>query len=603
MPEHRRRRLLRALASAGLLGAAGCGSDPSDPGADPTGTASDEPTASPDPSATQSVSFSLEAAVESGPTESVVTVSGTVESARELTRVVVEVDGERAEFTPDTSEYELDAELPVGGGRSHEVVVTASDAVGAELSTRLRTGYVPLAVDPIDTDRLVGAHYYPWYEMHAGHQNWTDRTVAEPVLGEYASDDRAVVDRHLKWCLEHGVNWLSTSWWGPDSGSDRALRGTVLEAERFADVQFSILYETVGRLEAYDYDLDREAARERLRSDFAYLAETYFDRENYLRFDGRPVVYFYVSNTLSGDVAGAFEAATEPLADDPYVLAGVPFGTAPGTYPIAEVADGITSYNPYSAREDIEDVFHDRYGEGNKTMHLGAEAADADFLPVVIPGFNDTGLPSHIREDNPVLPATPERYERVCEQVAPHLAEAPAVLVTSFNEWYENTQIEPSEEYGTAYLDLTAEKLATGESPGFDPTGATLRLEFDRTFTPDGSTRDLAFMAGGLVIRGGGETLASFDVGGEDEPLYLDGVYGAASNDEYSWRWFGGADAETTLFVEADLSDADTAVLTGEPMRSNRIEADVYFEGERTDHVAFGERDGTLDDYRLSLTA
>nr|WP_303647847.1 glycoside hydrolase family 99-like domain-containing protein [Haloarchaeobius sp. HME9146] len=444
--------------------------------------------------------------------------------------------------------------------------------------------------------------------MSGGHQDWTEWTVSDPVLGEYSADDARVVDQHLKWCLEYGIDWLSVSWWGPESGSDTALNGTLVEMERFDDVQFSILYETVGRLEAYEYDLDRSAARERLQSDFEYLAERYFGRENYLHIDSQPVVYFYVSNNLSGDVEAAFADATANLDTDLYVLAGIPFGSAPATYPIIDVADAVTSYNPYSPRADIEAVFHDNYEQGNKVMNLGARVADIGFVPVVIPGFNDTGIPDNVREDNPILSSSPDRYERILEQVRPHLADSEAVLITSFNEWYEDTQIEPGDDFGTEYLELTADKLANATSAGFNTSGTTLRFAFNETIVPAETNpdstddRELAFMAGGLRFLDDGEVLTNFDIGdASNEPLLLKGVYGTASNDSYSWRWFGGPDAETVLFVEADISNADTAVLTGEPMRSDRIEAEVFVDGAKTDQLVFGKRDGRLDDYTFAV--
>lgn len=600
MDSERRRELLRALGAAGAATLAGC----QDAGrtartSDGEETTTPETTATTDAGSTVTVELSADGAT--GAESSRLRVTGTVAADRALDRVSVEAGGQSA--TVDAAgqrEVDVDLRLDVPGGRRYEVEVTVVDAEGESVESTLSSGYVPLHVEPVETDRTVGAHYYPWYEMHAGHRNWTDRTVSTPVLGEYSASNRAVVDQHLKWCLEHGITWLSMSWWGPNSGSDTALTDTILEMERFSDVSFSILYETLGRLERYGLDFDEPGAKSRLRSDFEYLDQRFFGRENYHRIDGRPVVFFYVANQLTGDVAGAFADATAAIDADPYVLASVPFGRAPDAYPISAVADGVTSYNPYQARPDIEEVFHGLYDRGNELLELGAEAADLDYTPVVIPGFNDTGLPARIREDNPVLEASPERFARVLDQVNPHLADAEGVLVTSFNEWYENTQVEPSEAYGTRYLELVRDELATGESAGFDPDGITFTLQFNRTVTPGGADdRQLAFMLHRLAFSDGDEELAAYDVGTGTDLTFLRGAFGTESNDGDTWRWLGGPDARTVVFVRADVAAADTATLTGMPMPDVDVEADVFFDGERTDHVVFD--DGSAD-YTVSLT-
>lgn len=33
-------------------------------------------------------------------------------------------------------------------------------------------------IDPLEHDKLVGAHYYPWYETHQGWQDWLWKTPA-----------------------------------------------------------------------------------------------------------------------------------------------------------------------------------------------------------------------------------------------------------------------------------------------------------------------------------------------------------------------------------------------------------------------------------------
>ncbi|WP_440991690.1 glycoside hydrolase family 99-like domain-containing protein [Haloarchaeobius baliensis] len=612
MSDRRRRDLLR---SAGLLGVAtlaGCqgsgGDQPAE--SESTGTPTEGATT---PTSTQvttdpgaEVTVSLDTASELGTDASQLTVTGTVETSNAIRTVTVTTAGQQTRLDAGEGDrFEFETTFAVEGGQRYDATVTVVDGSGAAASTSVRTGHVPVHVDPAETDRLVGTHYYPWYGT-PGHENWTDRIVSEPVLGEYAGSDPAVVDQHLKWCLEHGIRWLSLSWWGPGTGTDDVIQRTLLPRERFADVEFSILYETKGRLEGQDYDLDDSIGRGILVDDFRYLADEYFHRENYLHLDDRPVVFVYLADSLRGDIAAAFDAVEAEIGVRPYILADVAFGGAPGTSPISDVADGYTAYNAYSARQDIESVFHDHYEHGNEVLELGARALDADHVPIVMPGYDDTGLPASIREDNPVLSSSPERYERVLEQVSPHLAEAPAVLLTSFNEWYEDTQVEPDEEFGTAYLEITRDQLATGTSSGFDPTGSTFRLSFNTTVVPasinpdSDDERELAFMAYELSFQSGDETVLTYDIGSQrSEPLFLRGVFGASEDSDGSWRWFGGSDAETVVFADTDLSGVDSAVLSGMPMASEQIEADVYFGGERTDHVVFDGSGRT--EYELSL--
>jgi hypothetical protein len=55
------------------------------------------------------------------------------------------------------------------------------------------------------------------------------------------------------------------------------------------------------------------------------------------------------------------------------------------------------------------------------------------------------------------------------------------VVITSWNEWWENTQVEPSERYGRAYLEQTkvwahAFKASTRTAPIRDRQARTARL-------------------------------------------------------------------------------------------------------------------------------
>jgi hypothetical protein len=624
MARETRRDLLRWLAGAGSLGLAGCqGDSKSDRSPSPTGgpvesTTSDERAndtdggTSPESANDEEIERAIDLDFSFTESESSILLhlTGRIASPDGIAAINLDTTEDDARIVPDdATEHAVDATLAVGGGQAYEITVSVNESDGDRFEDTLETGYVPRFVGDIpQPDRLVGTHYYPWYEMHGGHQNWTAKCVADPVLGEYAADDPAVIDQHLAWCLEHGIRWLSVSWWGPWSGTDRALRNDILDAERFGDIEFSILYETRGRLEEFNFDLDDSLAQERLTEDLLYLEEQYFAEDNYLHLDGRPVIYVYIANALRGDLPAAFREVYDALETAPYLLADISFQLPASSFPITQVADAVTDYNPYTARPDIEEIFHECYAIGNKILHLGSDAAEVGYVPVVIPGYNDTGIPDSQREDNPVLEATPDRFARVIEQAGPHLGDAEAVLITSFNEWYENTQIEPYEAYGTEYLEITRDRLATEEYRGYQADGTRLRLDFNKTVVPaevnpdSTDERRLAFAADAIRFVDGGEEIAAFDIGGPgDEPLFIEGVFGPGSNADESWRWLGGYTEEATLLVEDDVAGADELVLRGLPMVSDEISAAIHFGGREVEHLEFGKRDG-FDDYHIGLS-
>lgn len=65
----------------------------------------------------------------------------------------------------------------------------------------------------MELDKLVGAYYYQWYRGDDGYglhddRPWLEHVPGEPVLGQNHSRDDDVINQHLKWALEHGINWF-----------------------------------------------------------------------------------------------------------------------------------------------------------------------------------------------------------------------------------------------------------------------------------------------------------------------------------------------------------------------------------------------------------
>lgn len=430
-------------------------------------------------------------------------------------------------------------------------------------------GTVVVQASKPDAVRDVGAHYYPWYgaplhDFNAG--QWATESPSTPVLGNYNSTDPAVIEQHIDWCRWAGVSWLNVSWWGPNSGHDGRLREDILAHPRADELEWSILYETVGRFGDDPIEFDGDFDQDRFEEDLSYLAETYFDRDNYKRIDDRPVLYIWVAQNLRGNVQEAYESAVAAAGERPYLIVDIPAGSGLNAHPIVDVADAVTTYSVYDPNNPTKETFIETARSSYRTWYRAAEYVDVDVIPTAVPGFDDTEI-THVKRNNDPVPSTPEIYEQTAA-AARRYTDGP-VLITSFNEWYEDTQIEPSEEHGRAYLDITANTVATGESedPTFDSDVFTLAFEraiSESTLNPDiENGRQLTFLLDRLTIYdGAGETVLDADIGsGVSEVSFILGSYGPTQNDGDSWRWLGG-ETRTVVSVPS-LPESGHIELTG----------------------------------------
>ena len=391
---------------------------------------------------------------------------------------------------------------------SVEVSVTPPDT-GTQTVTAAgkEVGTVVVRAERPDTVRDVGVHYYPWYGAPLHNWNdgaWSNESPSTPVLGNYDSTDSDVIEQHIDWCRQAGVSWLNVSWWGRHSGHDRRIQQDLLAHPRADELDWSILYETTGRLGSDPVEFDGGVAQHTFIDDLTYLADTYFQRDAYKRIDGRPVLYIWVAQNLRGDVQAAYETAVEEAGVRPYLIADIPAQSGLDSNPVTDIADAVTTYSVYSTGEPTRDAFIETARSSYRSWYRATEYVDVDLIPTAAPGFDDTEI-THVYRDNDPVPSAPAIYEETAN-AARRYADGP-VLVTSFNEWYEDTQIEPSEEHGTAYLDITADSIAAKEreAPTFD--GETFTLSFDRTVAESTMNpniengRQFTFMLHQLTIR------------------------------------------------------------------------------------------------------
>jgi len=275
-----------------------------------------------------------------------------------------------------------------------------------------------------------------------------------------------VISTHIDLATGHGIDFFLVSWWGPRYGQDgyidANLQDHFLTNPLIKDIKFAITYESLGRLREHHegteprIDLSDRFNIQTLLSDFDYL-EKYFQHPQYLKINGRLVIFLYLSRVYTGDIQGTIEKLREN--HDLYLLGDQLYWQSPydpHQQELMRLFDGITAYNIYTAVPEILENFEERvdqkYGEWyDVTQKLGI-----DLFLNVIPGYDDTAY--KFRSPNPVLARSPERFMRLLNIA---LKYCDKLIITSANEWHEYTGIFPTKEKDLLYLEILRQTLAT----------------------------------------------------------------------------------------------------------------------------------------------
>lgn len=332
---------------------------------------------------------------------------------------------------------------------------------------------------------LIGAFYYLWYP-----ENWRDGYIngfldppQGPALGQYDSSDLKTVEQHISWSSQYGIDFWAVSWWPGQPELDKRLREKILKARNINDIKFCIFYESAGLGLADERITFTPDKIKKMVSDFQYLAKNYFSHPSYLKVEGRPVVIIYLTRTFSGDYPGAISqlrASLKEMGFDPYLIGDEVFWyvirsapLSPSTHPNMrriKLFDAITAYNMYDWAKSkqmgygntstfLQDV-HDLYRE-----YQSALGKKVPLIPAIIPGYNDRGV--RLSEKHSVIPRqfTPGAAEgsffiqALKQTVVPFVDPAvPMILITSFNEWNEGTQVEPTVESALTLKDQSPSK-------------------------------------------------------------------------------------------------------------------------------------------------
>jgi hypothetical protein len=269
--------------------------------------------------------------------------------------------------------------------------------------------------------RPVLAYYYAWWDP----SNFS-QTLFQPDQA-YNSDDLDVIDKHVREAQTAGIDGFVMSWYGDGDRTDSNF-GHLLDVANRTGFRATIHFET-----PHFWGVDDVVAQLR-----AFYANRIGDPA-IVSYQGRPVIFFWRAGMYDNATWSGIRAQVDPAHSALWIVDGDQFGILNG-----DAWDGISPYAIAWSANPVAQL-------PSWAAKAAAVAPDKLWIPPVSPGC----------DDSPARPPTCVRDRRNGAYYqatwAGALASNPqwAIIVNTFNEWMESTQIEPSVQYGDEYLQIT----------------------------------------------------------------------------------------------------------------------------------------------------
>ncbi len=292
-------------------------------------------------------------------------------------------------------------------------------------------GFWSPVVGQAEGERLVLAFYYAWYDQ----ATWSSGKVPDVPDEPYASANPEVMARQIDQAKGAGIDAFVLNWWGQGNQTEKNLKALL---EQAAQKGFRV---------AVDFDPNSPFMRgtgsyaENLR----HLHTVHAVHPAYLRYNGRPVVFFYNVSRLSAGAWQSLRDQVDPQRQALWIAEGTDLG-------YQSVFDGHHLYSITWPNRIPPAQTLPKWGDRVRAYNRDHGTAKL-WVATVMPGYDD-------RKVRPGSGFVQGReggdYYRQSWQAA--IASKPHwVIVNSFNEWPEGSYIEPSKAYGNLYLDLTRE--------------------------------------------------------------------------------------------------------------------------------------------------
>jgi hypothetical protein len=271
------------------------------------------------------------------------------------------------------------------------------------------------------------AYYYIWYDP----SSWDRAKIDYPLLGHYSSDDRDVMLQQIQEAKKAGLDGFIVSWKSTDVLNRRLAQLADLAEQE--DFKLVVIYQG---LDFYRKPLPVE----RISSDLDYFNKQFASRPAFHLFSKPMVIWSGTWQFSTADI----EQVSNKFRPSILLLASE--RNLDGYTRLSNLVDG-NAYYWSSVNPDTYPAYPQKLARMSDAVHQNG----GFWIPPAAPGFDARlvgGTSIVDRKDGDTFRT----------QINTAMSSSPdAIGIISWNEYSENSHIEPSEKFGNQYLDIVGE--------------------------------------------------------------------------------------------------------------------------------------------------
>lgn len=268
-------------------------------------------------------------------------------------------------------------------------------------------------------DKIALASYYGWYYKNPA---WGELTNAEhPLAGSYDPQDDKTIDYELSLATDVGLDGFIFSWNGIDNANDKALVNMLAKIEtssEYPTFKMAVLYENIN--------YEAKGPNKTFIDELSYLINMSKEHPAFLKLNGLPVIFVYNPQAIATNRWQTILSEVKNSAGGAYLVA------MPDNWDVANdyltFFQTITTYaDKYISLDTISAHYQDLTKQGK---------------PLIATLIGGT---SRIQKSGFDIDRSNGQYLKARYGIA-QKNNANWLYITSWNEWYEFNQIEPSRE-------------------------------------------------------------------------------------------------------------------------------------------------------------